>query len=483
VSVAAILQQLAQQAGAARRSRGSLVGDAIGSLSQLPGQIMADREHARAQQQIAARQRWQDEGVMADRARADRDDRRGEEARTAEQRLKAGATEILMAYHGGTPNDPATNNLEAGKAKALELGMPTYVDVLEELHHKEQQRVRAGQPKMPEFGTSAHEVQLRTQTLMQPRPVPDDGVAQGPATPGLAPEAAALQAYDDQRAATTKPTDTRSAVHKEWTDYKSEGGKLPFDEYMTMDANRKAVQVNVAGGGNPDNVRDAVASMKAGTAPPIMPGRASKDYLAVMAESRRQGFDLAQANTDWFATKKHTETMNGAQQLRLNQAINALPEMLDNVAALSAKWKGGRFPVLNKANLALAKGGAYGQDVASVANQLDAQIADVVADLGNVYMGGNSPTDHALGLAGKSLGAEWSEKVLHDMVALAKKNVVIRRNSIATTGVAGASADNPYDSPPPAHAPAGMVRVVGPNGEKGSMPSASALPPGWRKEP
>ena len=49
--------------------------------------------------------------------------------------------------------------------------------------------------------------------------------------------------------------------------------------------------------------------------------------------------------------------MNGAQQLRLNQSINALPDMLDKVDALASKWQGGKFPILNKANLALAKGG------------------------------------------------------------------------------------------------------------------------------
>jgi methyl-accepting chemotaxis protein len=131
--------------------------------------------------------------------------------------------------------------------------------------------------------------------------------------------------------------------------------------------------------------------MKAGTLPPQLPGRASKEYVAIMAEAKRQGFDLASAATDWTATQKHIATMNGAQQLRLNQSINALPDMLDSVDALASKWKGGKFPILNKANLALAKGGAYGSDVASIANQLDAQIADVTADLGNVYMGGNSP--------------------------------------------------------------------------------------------
>jgi hypothetical protein len=196
--------------------------------------------------------------------------------------------------------------------------------------------------------------------------------------------------------------------------------------------------------GSVDDVKEAVAGMKDGSLPPQIPGRASKDYTAIMAEAHRQGYELAKANQDWTATQKHISTMNGSQQLRLNQAINSLPDMLDSVDALASQWKGGSFPILNKANLALAKGGAYGKEVASVANQLDSQIADVTSDLGVVYMGGNSPTDHALGLAGKSLNGEWDEKVLHDMVKLAKKNVGIRQNSVKNTGVAGASADNPY---------------------------------------
>lgn len=193
-----------------------------------------------------------------------------------------------------------------------------------------------------------------------------------------------------------------------------------------------------------DDVSLAVKAMKDGDAPPLLPGRASKEYLATIAESKRQGFDLASAVTDWNATQKHIASMNGNQQLRLNQSINALPDMLDSVDALASQWKGGEFPLLNRANLALAKGGAYGPKVASVANKLEAQIADVTADLGNVYMGGNSPTDHALQLAGKNLNSNWDEKVLHDMVTLARQNVTIRRNSIKNTGVAGASDGNPY---------------------------------------
>lgn len=201
-----------------------------------------------------------------------------------------------------------------------------------------------------------------------------------------------------------------------------------------------------------DDVKESVAGMKEGTIPPQLPGRASKEYTATMAEAHRQGYDLVGAVTDWNATQKHIASLNSNAQLKLNQSINALPELLDSVDTLASKWKGGKFPPLNRANLALAKNGIYGEDVASVARQLDSQIADVTADLGAVYMGGNSPTDHALELAGKSLSGDWSEKVLHDMVTLARGNVKIRSNSIRNTGVAGASADNPY-APKPVVAP------------------------------
>lgn len=222
-----------------------------------------------------------------------------------------------------------------------------------------------------------------------------------------------------------------------------------------------------------DDVKESVLGMKEGTIPPQLPGRASKEYTATMAEAHRQGYDLVAAVTDWNATQKHIASLNSNAQLKLNQSINALPELLDSVDTLASKWKGGKFPPLNRANLALAKNGIFGQDVATVARQLESQIADVTADLGAVYMGGNSPTDHALELAGKSLSGDWSEKVLHDMVTLARGNVKIRSNSIRNTGVAGASADNPYAPPQSAPPRAGGAGPVG----------APTAPKGWKYVP
>ena len=61
----------------------------------------------------------------------------------------------------------------------------------------------------------------------------------------------------------------------------------------------------------------------------------------------------------------------------------------------------------------------------------------MTSELGNVYMGGNSPTDHALTLAAKNLSADWSEGQLRAALTLARTNLRIRANSIKNVGVSG----------------------------------------------
>jgi hypothetical protein len=164
----------------------------------------------------------------------------------------------------------------------------------------------------------------------------------------------------------------------------------------------------------------------------------------VRAALAKKGYNLATANLDWTATQKHLNTLNGAQQTRMAQAVDNAAHSLDVIDDLANQWKGGKFPILNKANLALAKSGAQGSEAQKIATQLEAQISDVTSELGNVYMGGNSPTDHALTLAAKNLSADWSAATLQAMTKLARTNLQIRLNSMRNIGVAGASAGNPY---------------------------------------
>jgi hypothetical protein len=192
-------------------------------------------------------------------------------------------------------------------------------------------------------------------------------------------------------------------------------------------------------GTSSDTATDAKAiadAIESGDQPPELTGL-YRYAGPVRAELAKRNYNFTDASVDWQATKKHVQSMNSTQQLRLRQAAETAYHSLDVIDELASKWKGGKFPVLNRVNLLAAKNGGFGEDVASVARQLEAQISDLTSELGNVYMGGNSPTDHALSLAGKNLSAEWSEKVLRDMTKLARTNLRIRLNSMNSIGAAG----------------------------------------------
>ncbi len=372
-------------------------------------------------------------------------------------------TEVFKAIanygKASTPLKPPTNESELAYRAAQ--GDPVAIAAMNRAHPEK--------PAEPPKGFT-NETELRQDAATQ-------GTSEETPTAWRSVETLRQMAADKEKPAANEPTVTIRTVDK--------NGR-PVERVMTRSqalaegqfpSQPRAAQGGGAAGAPSeyDNIKTAIAGMKDGTLPPQMPGRASKDYTAIMAEAKRQGFDLSGAVTDWTATQAHIKTLNGAQQTRLNQAIGALPDLLDSVDELSKKWDNGRFPVLNRANLALAKNGAFGKEAASLANQLTTQIADVVGDLGTVYMGGNSPSDHGIELAKTALSADWDRKVLHDMVGLAKKNVQIRQNSIRNVGVQGASEGNVYAPKTDAAVPqsSGGVSVTAPNGKVYTFPTAA----------
>ena len=191
-----------------------------------------------------------------------------------------------------------------------------------------------------------------------------------------------------------------------------------------------------------NDVKTAVSGMKAGHLPPILPGRASKDYTALLAESERQGFDLVKANEDWVATQSYLKTLNGAQQTRLRQAVVQVKESVPLVRSLIKEWDSSGLPGLSAANLAAAASGAYGQKQQSLARRLKAQIADMTSELGTVYKGGNSSTDESLKLAAENLSADWGKQTGLDALDQIEQNIRFRQNSMRLPPVT--NEDNPY---------------------------------------
>lgn len=179
-----------------------------------------------------------------------------------------------------------------------------------------------------------------------------------------------------------------------------------------------------------------------GEQPPTTTGLYGKT-AAVRAALAKRGYNLTTASLDYTATQAHFRTLNGAQQTRMRQAVDNAAHSLDVIDALAQQWQGGKYPLLNKGRLAAAKSGVLGAQAQTIATQLEAQISDVTSELGNVYMGGNSPTDHALALAAKNLSANWSLPQLQDALKLARTNLTIRQNSIQNTGAITATNNNP----------------------------------------
>lgn len=414
------------------RARGDFWGGTLSMLGRLPMQIQQGRNAQRlaelkAHADADAQRRADEKAALeSDNVRSQIDARTSEQATKAEQAKREQAARMLGVANG-------QNWAPIKKSIGALLGADAITGLPDELPPPEViqgfQRALVGDlGKPPEVPKGPDLMQgVNPTNPAQPMMVPKEAGAI-PWTNPPAPERP------------TNPTEASLALAAQNPDPAIAGPAKAALATMRQQHPPAAQGTNALEGDDVNAIADAII---AGEQPPTLTGL-YRNAAPVRAALARKGYDLATATTDWQATQKHVATLNGAQQTRLNQAINALPELLDSVDTLASQWKGGRFPILNKANLALAKGGAYGADVAAVARQLDTQIADVTADLGNVYMGGNSPTDFALGLASKALSAEWDEQTLHKMVALAKKNVTIRRNSITNTGVQGASPTNRY---------------------------------------
>jgi hypothetical protein len=189
------------------------------------------------------------------------------------------------------------------------------------------------------------------------------------------------------------------------------------------------------GAGVADDIAEAIVS---GKQPPDTKGL-YRTGPQVRAKLAKLGYDLKDANLDWQASQRFILSQNSPPLVRLRQSAMTADHSLDVIDDLSKQWQAGRFPALNKARLAAAQQGAFGQQAASLARQLDGQINDLTFELGNVYMGGGTPTDQALVLAKKNLSADWDDKTLRDMTNLARRNLQIRLNSFKQVEPAGLS--------------------------------------------
>ena len=204
--------------------------------------------------------------------------------------------------------------------------------------------------------------------------------------------------------------------------------------------------------GTQNNIQLIAQGIMNGDQPPTTTGL-YRNSAAVRAELEKNKFDLSKANLEWTALQKWTASANSSQQLRMRQAEQSVKQSLGNLQTISDSFKRTGFKFVNRAELVAAANGAQGQEIASQAQQLLGQVSLITDELGQTFMGGNSPTDAAFGLAAKVLEGDFSSDVLTGQIALIKQNLTYRENSWKLTGaVTPGGGDNTYAAAAPTSA-------------------------------
>src|SRR5574340_176224 len=209
--------------------------------------------------------------------------------------------------------------------------------------------------------------------------------------------------------------------------------------------NRAMKERSGIGGASGDMVSTLADGIEKGISPPDMKGL-YKYGGPVRAELAKRGYDLTSASRDWQGAQRYMSSLNGPQQLRLRQAVDAANGQLDVVSQLYDEWKqkgvSTGVKLFNRGALAAAKN--MGGDAGAAAQALESQIALLTGELGNTLMGGNSPTDHALTLARNMLQGDWNEEQFKKGITQLRRDLQIRQNSLSSIGPAGVAPESPY---------------------------------------
>lgn len=238
---------------------------------------------------------------------------------------------------------------------------------------------------------------------------------------------------------------------------------------LTPEEEAQQIRIRKAGASfstNEADLNETAGAIIRGEATPDLTKYSFRDRTAIEARLSRAGFNQAKMSTEFNAVQKYMTTANGAQQLRLRQAVEKIEPHVDMISnlysQLEKKGLPSGFKLWNRAALAAARNTPG--EAGAIATNLEAQINDLAAELGNIYMGGNTPTDHALQMARTNLSTDWNPQTFKMALDLIRKNVGLRRNAIRFTGPAGVPSDSPY-----------IPQETVPSGATGAKPKSDPL--------
>lgn len=148
--VSDILAQMAANAGYAARARGAILGSTVANVSQLPEQIIGDRQRQRELDLHAAQVEQQ---IQLEQARGSRESAAAQRQTGLDARAQTAQDAADLKEHAlkgiigaGFAADPATFDLRAAVSKAQEIGAEDLIPTVMAVHEKMQPQISEAAP-------------------------------------------------------------------------------------------------------------------------------------------------------------------------------------------------------------------------------------------------------------------------------------------------------------------------------------------------
>jgi hypothetical protein len=157
----------------------------------------------------------------------------------------------------------------------------------------------------------------------------------------------------------------------------------------------------------------------------------------VKAELEKRGVNVAKLQLQTLGEKRLAQTLNGPQQVRLRQSIKSVQDGLDILDNLNSEFERTGIKGFNKAEIEALANGSGTKEQQQIAQQFKTQIIGLQDEFGNVIMSGNSPTDRALELGGKTFNEDYNDTTIGAATKQMRILLNTRMNAIDSVGASG----------------------------------------------
>jgi len=186
------------------------------------------------------------------------------------------------------------------------------------------------------------------------------------------------------------------------------------------------------GSASEEELSSVVDGMAKGTQNPNLTAYSRNDRTRLSALAEKRGINLNQFAGEYNATQKFLQTKNSIKQVQLRQGIDSVQQSVKHLRDLNEEFKRTGWTPANKAEIVLAMTGTNPAK-REIATKYLTQLNVLTDEMGQVFMGGNSPTDRALKLAGEIFNKDFGFDQMNAALDTVDTNLQFRLNAMDST--------------------------------------------------